>query len=288
MQTACIVTNRYRDADLRYTQQLMHLLCTHGIQVYCMEETAQRLHTPALTTDNAQVDMAFVLGGDGTLLNASRIFAKRGVPLVGINLGTLGFLTEVQSDAMQEAIARIVQGDYTVEERTMLQAQLQPSGQEDTASTITALNEIGLFRRLESGVIRIDVRCNGAFVGNYACDGVMVSTSTGSTGYSLSAGGPIMEPSLDCLLIVPVCAHSLYARPIVVPGDCEIELIAPRIRGECKVMADDLKHLNIEPGACLRVKRAPYRAQFVRLSAMDFYGQLRMKLAEWNNPEAKE
>ena len=288
MQTACIVTNRYRDADLRHTQRLLQLLHAHGIQVYCMEETAQRLHTPALTVDNAQVDMAFVLGGDGTLLNASRIFAKRGIPLVGINLGTLGFLTEVQTDVMDQAIGRIVSGDYTMEERTMLQAQLQHTEQSERAHTVTALNEIGLFRRLESGVIRIDVRCNGAFVGNYACDGVMVSTSTGSTGYSLSAGGPIMDPLLDCLLIVPVCAHSLYARPIVVPGDCEIELTAPRVRGECKVMADDLKHLNIEPGARLRIKRAPYKAQFVRLTSLDFYGQLRMKLAEWNNTEAKE
>ena len=288
MQTACIVTNRYRDADLRYTQQLLQLLRAHGIEVYCMEETAQRLHTPALTVDNAQVDMAFVLGGDGTLLNASRIFAKRGIPLVGINLGTLGFLTEVQTQAMDEAVSRIISNDYTIEERTMLQARLQCAEQGEKMHMVTALNEIGLFRRLESGVLRIDVRCNGAFVGNYACDGVMVSTSTGSTGYSLSAGGPIMDPSLDCLLIAPVCAHSLYARPIVVPGDCEIALKAPRLRGECKVMADDLKHLNIEPGACLYVKRAPYIAQFVRLSTMDFYGQLRMKLAEWNNPEAKE
>jgi NAD+ kinase len=288
VRTVCIMINRRRDADCQQAARLAAILAAHGLNVLCMPEDAERLALPHFIPNVHQADVALVLGGDGTLLHAARFFAPLGIPLLGVNIGTLGFMSEIAPDDFEQALERLVCGDYRIEKRAMLRGVLVRGGKE-TVEPVFALNEIGLFRAFDGGVVRIGVVCDGADVDTYPCDGMMVSTPTGSTGYSLSAGGPIVHPAVDCFVLVPVCAHSLYARPFVVGGSATIDLVPAARVHEYRVIYDEKAvAFPTEEGIALRICRAPFDAEFIRLNHLNYFLQLRMKLSEWNTPARKD
>jgi NAD+ kinase len=282
------MTNHNRDVDHLNAKRLTAHLTSLGVELFCMEEDAGVLNLPCFSPHEHHVDFAVILGGDGTLLHAARYFAPLSIPLLGINMGRLGFMSEIQPEDAPDALNLVLNGEYRVEHRAMLKGTVFCKG-EATGEPLFALNEIGLFRSFEGGVTHILVDCNGVFADGYACDGVMVSTPTGSTGYALSAGAPIVQPTVDCLLIVPVCAHSLYARPMVVEGGAKVGMRTQNARDCCKVMADD-SVVRFPPGldAELVIERAPFDAKFIRLNDTNYFKQLRKKLIEWNTPDRKD
>lgn len=224
-----------------------------------------------------EAELTIVLGGDGTLIRAVQRVAPYGVPVLGINTGHLGFLTALEGgDALAE-LDRILAGDYLLEERLMLEATVVREGQ--ALATMPALNDAVISKGPRARMVHLEVTVGGTQVARYPADGVIVATPTGSTAYSLSAGGPIVEPTVDCLMITPICPHTMSARSIVVGADVAVAIRVVASPGEVGLSADGSDPFPLVPGDVVRVARAPYTARLVRLPGYCFYDVLRQKLA---------
>ena len=221
-------------------------------------------------------DMLITLGGDGTILTTAAIAARNRVPILGVKFGGLGFLAEVAADEFIPVMERILAGDYVVHERMALQALAG-----SMAQPIVALNDVVLDKGKQSRVIRLKVTINGEFLNTYIADGVIVATPTGSTAYSLAAGGPILTPELQAMLITPICPHSLSARPVVVPEASTIVIEHGVRQDEVSISADGQFICLLAHEQRLEVRQADFCIRLVRIrspQAASFYDTLRSKL----------
>lgn len=217
-------------------------------------------------------DMLIAFGGDGTFLTASGLVCEAGVPILGINLGRMGFLSD---NELGEVLRPLLEGSYTIEEREMLEVSLDGPG----AAKIFpyALNEVAL-RRSGAGTLGVDVGIDGAALPTYWCDGLLVSTSTGSTAYSLSVGGPICHPDVGVLIIAPIAPHNLNVRPLIVSPSAEIEISARDRKNRSVILSVDNKDYTVPAGTCLRVRCAPFSLRRVAIGKSSFIDALRSKL----------
>lgn len=225
------------------------------------------------------VDLLITLGGDGTLLRGARLVATHNVPVLGVNLGSLGFLTSIAPHELDEALPRVFAGDYWLDERFTLEARVV-DGKGREGPSFLALNDAVLHKGGFARVIRLAV-----FVGpdrqevaQYTADGIILSTPTGSTAYSLSASGPVVHPSVDCILATPICPHTLVLRPLVLPDDVEItvEVLSPT--GELILTVDGQDGADLHPHEKLVVRRGTATVPLVRFGAESFFSTLRRKL----------
>jgi NAD+ kinase len=221
-------------------------------------------------------DLAVVLGGDGTLLRAARALSQGQVPILGINLGRLGFLTDTDAEHMEEVLERVLDGDYSVEERMMLSAEVHRRGQ--VIGPREAFNDIVVNKGALAQVMRVETRVNDRFVSSYLADGIIVSTPTGSTAYGLAAGGPIVEPTTEVILVAPICPHILTNRPLIISDASVIDCIVTEARGEAFLTIDGQEGFPLEPGDRIRVVRSPNRARLVQCASADFFDILRRKM----------
>ncbi|MDD3925355.1 MAG: NAD(+)/NADH kinase [bacterium] len=231
------------------------------------------------------IDLLLVLGGDGSFLGAARLAAPCSVPILGVDLGTLGFLTEVRLDKVEEALSAVASGCYAIDERMMLQARVLTNGQERLS--YRAMNDVVVAKGSFSRMIRFKVYVDNSYLTTYAADGIIMATPTGSTAYSLSAGGPVVNSSLSVIIVTPICAHSLHARSLVVSENEEI-----RIRVECKerdamITVDGQEGEHLDDGDIIVVSSAPYKARVVKLQERNFYTVLRTKLKWGGDYEAR-
>jgi NAD+ kinase len=235
----------------------------------------------ALTARLKATNLVVTLGGDGTFLAGARLAAPRGIPLLGVNLGRLGFLTELEAEQIDEGLARFIEGAYRVEERTILQVTLR----RDTRNIVRAigLNEVVVNRAGDARMIRVEIDVGGQAVGVIDADGVMVATATGSTAYALASGGPILEPTLRDLVLVPMNPFALTVRPIVLPPGQDISLAI--LRGPAEMRVDGARRgRSVETGDTLRCGSHPRRLKVVRFSPPErFYRRLGEKLG-WGRP----
>ncbi len=222
------------------------------------------------------VDIAVVLGGDGTQLLAARIFSPSKVPVFGVNLGRLGFLTDVDPDQMFTVLEEVLAGDYSVQERMMLTGDVVRDGRSVYRSH--AFNDIVVGKGDLAQVIHIETHVNDQFVSRYVADGLIVSTPTGSTAYGLAVGGPIIEPSTDVLLVAPISPHMLTNRPLVLSGSSVVECVVLDARGTCFLTIDGQEGFPVVPGDIVRVVRSEHRARLVRVASNDFFEILRRKM----------
>ncbi len=242
-------------------------------------EGLERWRHPVASMDElaARCDLVIVVGGDGTLLNTVRHFAARPIPLVGINLGRLGFLTDIPANRATEDVHGILHGEYDRDERAMLHGRIQ-SGNE-TRSEDIALNDVVLHKADGGRMIEFETWVNGAFVSLHRADGMVAATATGSTAYALSGGGPILHPSLGGLTLVPICPHTLSDRPLVIPDNAEVEFV---LRGdpdgEGQVHWDGQKTAGMRAGDCLRIRRAEQATTLLHPPGYDYFALLRSKL----------
>ena len=225
------------------------------------------------------IDLLVTLGGDGTLLRGARMVAHRHVPVLGVNLGYLGFLTSIPPSEIEPAFLRLLAGDCWFDERFMLEARvMNRDGRSD--STYLALNDAVLHKGGFARVIRLGVYIgpNKEEVGSYSADGIILSTPTGSTAYSLSAGGPIVSPMVDCILATPICPHTLVLRPLVLPSNAEItvEVLTPST--ELILTVDGQDGEGLQPGDKLLIRRAEASVPLVRFPGQTFFSTLRRKL----------
>ncbi len=239
---------------------------------------------PALEDDAADVDFLLTLGGDGTLLRGARFAGPLDVPVVGCNLGKLGFLTAVQLDQLEDLLCRLRDGDYAEERRLALQVGLHPTeGSSGTAAaepteTFYALNDAVVHKGGFARLISMRVWVNEEEIGQYSADGIVLATATGSTAYSLSAGGPILFPSLGALVATPICPHTMSIRPVVVPADATISVeILSRMDG-ILVTVDGQSGGRLGGGGRVSVQRSPHPVRLIRMPDQNFFSVLRQKM----------
>ncbi len=224
------------------------------------------------------IDILVVLGGDGSLLAAARLAAPLGVPILGVNLGHLGFLSEVEEEKVFEAIETVAAGSYRIEQRMMLDACVERDGEQ--VGRYTGLNDAVVNKSGFSRMITVDIMVGSEYVQTVPADGVIVSTPTGSTAYSLSAGGPIVNPLFECLIITPICPHTLYSRSQIISGDEEVRVVLSSSGRDTVLTVDGQVGYSLRAGDQVRVRKSVHSAQFVRLRDHSFYNILREKLRE--------
>lgn len=222
-------------------------------------------------------DLVVVLGGDGTLIHAASLLGGRPAPILGVNMGSLGFMTEVPQSELYPALELVLAGRAKVSERMKLRVHLHRSGTAERALDAEVLNDVVISKSALSRMAELDTRCSGDYVTTYKADGVIVATPTGSTAYSLAANGPIMYPTMRGVIIAPICPHTLTQRPLVVPDDENIEILLVNDT-EVYLTLDGQKGLPLQRGDRVQVKQSHNRVLLVRNPQIDFFGILRAKL----------
>ena len=224
-----------------------------------------------------KADLVIAIGGDGTILYASRLVRQAGTPILGVNKGRLGFLADVTPDEMIVSVEHVLRGDYSSDSRLLLEARLQRDAGGETVAY--ALNDVVLQRRETGRMVDFETRVAGRYVNTHSGDGLIVATPTGSTAYALSCGGPIIEPQLDVIVVVPVCPHTLTDRPIVISADQSIEVtLLQRDNTRAEITVDGFSLGDIKPNDKLLISAAKNRVTLVHPPSYDFYGILRSKL----------
>jgi NAD+ kinase len=229
-----------------------------------------------------QVDVVITLGGDGTLLAAADRIAAAGadVPIVGVNFGSLGFLTEVTLAELYDAMSAVLDGTATIESRMMLQAEIAPAEGGDPSLDRLVLNDVVITRGSLSRMIDLEVRIDGGFVTRVKADGLILATPTGSTAYNLSAGGPIVEPSVDAFVMTPIAPHTLTNRPVVLAGSAEVRItpLFENVKTEVYATFDGQFGRELERGEEIVIRRASRRLKLIRASGRSYYDVLQQKL----------
>ena len=228
----------------------------------------------------ALADMLVVLGGDGTMLNAARLVEERGIPILGVNMGGLGFLTEVSVDQLYPTLLKVFAGEYHLEERLMLRARIDRHGEHVAQATV--LNDVVISKGTLARMIEIQISIEGQFVTRLRGDGLIISTPTGSTAYSLSAGGPIISPSVHALILTPICPHTLTHRPLVIPSNVELEVVLTGKDEGAMTTFDGQVGVAMVQGDSVSMNTSDHRTKLIRFPDHTYYDVLRRKL-KWGD-----
>lgn len=224
-----------------------------------------------------QAELVVVLGGDGTLISVARLFCGKDVPILGVNLGSLGFLTEITVEELYPRLERCLLGDPRVSDRMMLEVTVIRGGKEIEKNHV--LNDVVINKGALARIVDLETKVNRHFLTTYKADGLIVSTPTGSTGYSMSAGGPIIQPAMSCIVITPICPHTLTNRPIVVTDDSIISItIASSFDEKVYLTLDGQVGFKLDPGDMIEVRRALKTTSLVISKSRDYFEILRTKL----------
>ena len=264
-------------------EDIAHFLADQGCEVAFERETAASAGISGYTALDvpgigAHCDLAFVVGGDGTMLGIGRQLARFGVPLIGINQGRLGFITDIPLELVRETITPMLRGEYEEDHRSLMQASVVRG--DECVFEATAMNDVVVNRGATSGMVELRVEVDGHFVANQRADGLIIATPTGSTAYALSAGGPLLHPSNPGWVLVPIAPHTLSNRPIVLPDASEItiELVSGR---DASANFDMQSLASLLKGDRVTVKRSQHRVRFLHPRGWTYFDTLRKKM-HWN------
>ena len=274
MNRFLIVTNDGKDTDYKVTNKIKHLLEDAGKScVLCEKDADKRIIKKSIPDD---IDAVIVIGGDGSLIEAARALQKHDTPILGINMGTLGYLTEVEISDIEDAVEKIISDNYQLETRMMLE------GTFDNGDKDICLNDIIVSRKGALRVIHFDLYVNGELLNSYKADGVIISTPTGSTAYNLSAGGPIVEPTASMIVITPICSHALNTSSIVLSADDEIVIRVGEGRNgtteEVLVAFDGADTVTLFTGDTVTIRKSDAATKIMKLSKVSFLEILRRKM----------
>ena len=264
-------------------ENIAHFLGTKGCEVAIEKDTATNTGLTQFPTLDAlaigaQCDLALVVGGDGTMLGIGRRLAKFGIPLVGINQGRLGFMTDIAFDNYQSALEPMLRGEFEQEKRWMMQAEVVRDSR--CVFSATAMNDVVVNRGATAGMVELRVEVDGRFVANQRADGLIIASPTGSTAYALSAGGPLLHPSIAGWVLVPIAPHTLSNRPIVLPdaGEVAIEIVAGR---DASANFDMQSMASLMHGDRITVRKSEHQMRFLHPKGWSYFDTLRRKL-HWN------
>ncbi|MBQ5850265.1 MAG: NAD(+)/NADH kinase [Lachnospiraceae bacterium] len=260
-----IFVNVKKDTSMTFANGLCKIMDAKNVEydVFTSECDSEKINSEYLLNINAVI----VLGGDGTMLHAIREVSKKEVPVLGVNIGHLGFLTAIEYNNFENAMNRIIKGDYFIEDRILLQS-VNSKGEYDIA-----VNDICILSKEQGKIIGLSVKINGRMVEEFKGDGIIISSPTGSTGYSLSAGGPIVSPMANCIILTPICAHSLTTKPIVL---CDCDKVSVQVTNDNTGMAiwDGQSTKEVQ---YLTVEKSVFKARFIRFKDYNFFDVLSQK-----------
>ncbi len=273
MERFFVVTNDGKDKDGQITKKIKELLESRGKRcVLCKKDEQKNIVAESIPDD---IDCAVVIGGDGSLIEVARLLRRR-IPLLGVNMGTLGYLAEVEVERLTEAFEQILAGKYMTEDRMMLEGDFT-DGTKDVA-----LNDIVLSRKGALRIIHFNLYVNGALLNSYEADGIILSTPTGSTAYNLSAGGPIVEPTAEMIVVTPICSHALNTSSIVLSADDEIRIeIGEGRHGrseEVYISFDGTNNRELRTGQTVSIRRSEMSTTLMKLSEISFLEILSRKM----------
>lgn len=272
MPKAAIITNTKKDATGKYTKAVAEILSEKYEVLYDSNYTKETLHT---MYENA--DVAVVLGGDGTLLSTADMACLYNVPLLGINLGHLGFMADVEENSIEASLKSFLKDEYKIDHRFMIEAKINKK--DGSQLFLTALNDIVVTRASYQRMVAFDIKVSGDNLATYQGDGLVVATPTGSTAYSMSAGGPVVDPSLEVCVITPVCPHTMSSKPVIVPGNAEIQIdFKSTFDDKAMLTADGKEGIRLCEGDVIKIKGSSKKLGLVRLLNRSFYDILNLKL----------
>lgn len=290
MERFFVITNKPKDEQLEITNRIIDLLKSHGKScAYRFLEQIDEAFDGSISSlgIDTDCDCILVIGGDGTMLKAARHTLDMDIPLLGINCGTLGFLAEIEKGNLEEALLKLLGGTPDIEKRMMLEGNIvrqQKGGRVTEEEADYALNDIVLTRPGTLQILSFDIYVNGQYLNHFGADGVIISTPTGSTGYNLSAGGPIVEPGAELLLITPICPHTLNARSIVLAPADRIEVRIPvgknGLSQEVEVNFDGNHKTILTTGDSIYISKSQKVTKFARMNSVSFLEVLHKKMSE--------
>lgn len=291
MKHFLIYTNRHKDTGLKETERIRNYLETRGQRVSVMLKEDDELLTAFgkegiiyAPTDgiSSDADCMIVLGGDGTVLQAAREVKKLHIPIIGVNLGTLGYMTEIETGNLEEALDRLIAGDYQQESRMMINGRVLFA--DGSSRESWALNDIVISRSGSLQIIKFNIFVNGQFLHDYNADGMIVTTPTGSTGYNLSAGGPLVEPGAKLIMLTPICPHSLNQRSIILSAEDVIEIEIPNGREgrpqSVEANFDGSHKIALSTEDRIRIVQSEKTTEFIQLNHVSFLEVLHKKMRE--------
>lgn len=279
MKKIALFPNRYQTSLSEGASSLVQLLNQLGAEIYADESFNAFFSTLPIKLCPihevlSDVDLAIALGGDGTVLYTAHEVLEYQIPILGINFGCLGFLTELEGEAVS-SLRGILNGDYQIEERRLCKIET------DSGNCFYALNEAVVSSAISVELSEFQLFADGNKVDDYRADGLIVATPTGSTAYSLSAGGPLVSPKMDCLLVTPICPHSLYARPWVLSSESELDITFYSQKGHPFVLSiDGLERCELSAGTKVMIQYADVSTRFIRVGNHSFYDVVRQKLTD--------
>jgi len=278
MKRIGVVGNPLYESVPAALDRLVRIAPDHGLELYVGSDlrSSSRVEVDELSADPGDIDLLITLGGDGALLGGARWAGPAGTPVLGVNLGRLGFLTAVPLEQVEDAMARLVAGDFVIDSRMALDVRSMHKGgggQEYYALNDAVLHKGGLVR-----MVPIRVWVDEEEIGLYRADGVIVATPTGSTAYSLSAGGPILDPRQDAIIVTPICPHTMAVRPLVLPPGSEITVEVSGPSEEIILTIDGQVGATLKPGDRVSCRKASQPVRLVRLPGQSFFSLLRRKL----------
>lgn len=278
-----LIINDEKDLNLEITHKLIDDLRKNDIEIFVSKKIIRHLNEPdkigILSSPYKQLDIIFSLGGDGTLLKAARLVASHGIPVCGVNLGGLGFLTQIGIREINDYLKCILEGAYQIEERMMLAGYI--IREEEKIGQFYCLNDIVVAKKMFARLIHLETYINKEYVIHYAADGLVISTPTGSTAYSLSAGGPIIHPSIKSMVITPICPHTLSARALVIHHNDVFKVIVRSKGKDVMLTVDGQQGFDIKENDIIIIQESIYKTKLVTFQEKSFYGILRKKL-KWS------
>ena len=282
MKTA-VVVNLSKEEAISCAGEISLLMLSNNSDVFMLSECAPFYKGVKVSyTDTIEdlfriCDIAITVGGDGTIIHAAKYAARFDKPLIGVNVGRLGFAADIEIDGISE-LTRILDGDYSVEERVLFDVEVIKNG---VSKNYLAVNDAVIARGQLSKIIDLQVTLDNEEIAKYRADGLLFSTPTGSTAYSLSAGGPIIAPQLDCILMTPVCPHSLFSRSVIFEGN-SVLTVSVKIPDECccVLTIDGEKNVDILADDIVKIKKSDLKLKFVSINKRNFYRKLNEKLKE--------
>ncbi|MCX8053533.1 MAG: NAD(+)/NADH kinase [Armatimonadetes bacterium] len=281
MRTVGLAPNPNKKEAVQLAAELADWLSRRGVKPLLVREVATAVgkHSTAADDDEiAKTDMLLVLGGDGTMLRWNRLAAHRGTPMLGVNFGQYGFITEIHPKEAVTALQRVLDGDYVISERVVLRATVHRHGEE--TGKYFALNDAVVSKGPVTRMLGLRTFVDGRFIVTYSADGIIVSTPTGSTAYSLSAGGPVVHPNVSVLVITPICPHTMNARSLVIPDTETVKVCAESSEHEVEIaltMDGQVMHcLTMEDS--VEIAKADFRARLIQLDPQSFYDKLQNRL----------
>lgn len=283
MKRIGIIPNLIKDQGLVMTKNVIDWFEENGFEIVVTPDIGDELGRKDLDVDETTLfktsDCIVVLGGDGTLLGVAQKAAVENVPIIGVNLGRLGFLTDIEKETALASFEKLMTKDYYIEERMMLQAEIISEGCQPVK--FIALNDVSVTRDSYSRMLDYSIHINGQYADVYPADGIIIATPTGSTAYSLSAGGPIVDPKANIMLITPICPHTIYSRSIIVSEQDIIDIVIPELQGSSVgVCIDGKKVHNIKEKDVIRVSKSKFTSKLLKISDHSFYDILRNKIVE--------